>query len=101
MSEKEDYFDLKMLSGTKGYQKLMALWAHEYAAVMKSLQFTASKNNESNWRFQAGILKGFDLAVGQLERALADLEKVGATATDNEATKTVEELLKEVRGEKQ
>jgi uncharacterized protein (UPF0335 family) len=93
-----DYFDLKMLQNMKGFQKLQALWAHEYAIVMKSLQLAAAKNNESNWRFQAGILKGFDIAIGQLERAITDIER------DKEFETTVqrsnEELLKELRGDK-
>lgn len=91
-----DYMDLKALQGMRGYAKLQALWAHEYGEVMRGLHNTASKNNESNWRYKAGILRGFDLAIGQLERALMAMEKEGEA--DNPATKNVEELLKEIRG---
>lgn len=91
-----DYMDLKTVQGLRGYAKLQALWAHEYAKVMETLQKTAAKNNESFWRYQAGILRGFDLAIGQLDRALLQMEKEGET--DSPATKTVEELLKEIKG---
>lgn len=96
MNANSDYMDLKMLHGLRGYQKLQALWAHEYGEVMKTLQKTASKNNESHWRYQAGILRGFDLAIGQLDRALLQMEKEGEG--DSPATKTVEELLREIKG---
>lgn len=96
MNPNEDYFDLKMLQGMKGYQKLQALWAHEGSMVMRSLQNAASKGQESAWRYYAGQMKGFELAITHLERALIQMEKEGAG--DNQATKTVEELLKEVRG---
>jgi hypothetical protein len=92
-----DYFDLKQLQAHRGYQKLQALWAHEYAEVMKGLHTTASRNNETAWRYKAGILRGFDLAIGQLERAMLQMEKEGETETP--ASATVEELMKEIRGE--
>jgi len=99
MSEKEDFYDLKMLQGMRGYQKLQALWAHEGVLLMNSLQKAAAKGQESNWRYYAGQLKGFDLAITHLERALAQMEK--SAELDSPATKTVEELLKEIKGESQ
>lgn len=93
-----DYMDLKMLQGLRGYQKLQALWAHEGARIMASLQNAASKGQESSWRYYAGIAKGFDLAITHLERALIQMEKEGDI--DSPATRTVDELLKDIRGEK-
>ena len=93
-----DYFDLKQLQQSRGYQKLQALWAHEYAALMMGLQRAASKGQESAWRYYAGQLKGADLMTGQLERALVQMEKEGEG--DNPATQDVTELLKELRGTK-
>ena len=93
-----DYMDLKTLQGSTGYQKLQLLWAHEYAKVMEGLQATAAKNNESSWRYKAGMLRGFDLAIGQLERAILQMEKEGET--DNPASAVVDELMKEIRGDK-
>jgi hypothetical protein len=94
MSANRDFVDLKSLQNNIGYQKLQGLWAHEYAQIMQGLQRSASRNNESNWRYKAGEMKGFELAVGQLERALMQLEK--DSDVENPGT---EELLKELRGE--
>lgn len=93
-----DFMDLKMLQGMRGYQKLQALWAHEGALIMNNLQKAAAKGQESAWRYYAGQMKGFDLAITHLERALMQMEKEGEG--DNPATKNVEELLKEIRGDK-
>lgn len=90
-----DYSDLKSLLLNRGYQKLQALWAHEYVVLMRGLQNAAAKGQESAWRYYAGQLKGADLMTGQLERALLQMEKEGEG--DNEGTKTVEEMLKEIR----
>lgn len=91
-----DYVDLKSLQGIRGYQKLQALWAHEGVKIMESLQKSAAKGQESAWRYYAGQMKGFDLAITQLERALLHMEQEGET--ENPAQKTVEELLKEIKG---
>ena len=90
-----DYFDLKNLRASQGYEKLMALWAHEYAAVMTALQKAAAKNQESAWRYYAGQLKGADLMTGLLDRALLQMEKEGEG--DSPATQTVTELLNELK----
>jgi hypothetical protein len=92
-----DYLDLKSLQGNRGYQKLQALWAHEYVMMMASLQKAAAKGQESAWRYYAGQLKGADLMTGILERALLQMEKEGEG--DNPGTADIEELLKEVRGD--
>lgn len=93
-----DYLDLKMLQQSKGYQKLQALWAHEYAVLMIGLQKAAAKNQESAWRYYAGQLKGADLMTGQLDRALLQMEREGEG--DNPGTKSAEELLKELKGDR-
>lgn len=90
-----DYMDLKTVQGMRGYQKLQALWAHEYVLLMAGLQRAAAKGQESAWRYYAGQLKGADLMTGMLDRALLQMEKEGET--DSPATRTVEELLKEIR----
>lgn len=94
-----DYFDLKQLQSSIGYQKLQALWAHEGVLIMHSLQKAAAKGQESAWRYYAGQMKGFDLAITHLGRALLQMEKEGEL--ESPATKTVEELLKELKGEGQ
>lgn len=94
-----DYNDLKSLHLSIGYQKLQALWAHEGAMVMNGLQRAAAKGQESSWRYYAGQMKGFELAIGQLERALLQMEKEGEQDKPNE--KTAAEIIAELRGEKQ
>lgn len=90
-----DYMDLKMLHGMRGYQKLQALWAHEYVRIVDGMRKAAKKGQETNWRYYAGQMEGFDLAVTHLERALLQMEKEGET--DSPATQSVEELLREIR----
>ncbi len=92
-----DYFDLKQLQGSRGYQKLQALWAHEYALLMIGLQKAAAKGQESPWRYYAGQLKGADLMTGMLDRALLQMEKEGEA--ESPATEAVEELMREIRGD--
>jgi hypothetical protein len=93
-----DYMDLRQLQQSRGYQKLQALWAKQYAIVVEGMRKSAKKNQESAWRFYAGQMEGFDLAISQLDRALLQMEKEGESETP--ASATVEELMKEIRGEK-
>lgn len=100
MNAKLDYADLKSLLRHPGYQKLQALWAHEYIVLMRGLQNAAAKSQESAWRYYAGQLKGADLMTGQLDRALLQIEKETEVDASNETTKTPEEILAEIRGER-
>jgi hypothetical protein len=93
-----DYMDLKTLRDSRGYQKLLALWAHEYTALMMGLQKAAAKSQESAWRYYAGQLKGADLMTGQLDRALLQMEKEGEA--ENPGTQDVTELLQELKGDR-
>jgi hypothetical protein len=90
-----DYFDLKNLQQSQGYQKLQALWAHEYILLMQGLQKAGARNQESSWRYYAGQLKGADLMTNLLDRALLQMEKEGEG--DSPATQTVTELLNELK----
>lgn len=93
-----DYFDLKSLQSSPGWVKLQALWAKQYALVIEDLMKTARKGNETSWRFKAGQMQGFDLAIQQLDRALLQMEKEGEDA--NAGPNAVDELMKEIRGDK-
>lgn len=96
-----DYLDLKELQQSKGYQKLQALWGHEYMVLMAGLQKAAAKNQESAWRYYAGQLKGADLMTGQLDRALLQMEREGESETVEKNEKSAAEIIAELRGEKQ
>lgn len=93
-----DYFDLKALQNSIGYQKLQALWAHEGNRIMDSTLKAAAKGQESAWRYYAGQMKGFDIAITHLERALLQMEKEGEAAA-SEPQQSTEDLLRELRGE--
>jgi hypothetical protein len=95
-----DYFDLKALQNSVGYQKLQALWAHEYVKLMEGIQRAGSRGTESAWRFYAGQLKGADLMTQQLERAIMQMEKEGE-AEASSTGKSADEILKELRGERE
>jgi len=91
-----DYLDLKTLQGARGYQKLQALWAHEGTRILESLHRAAARGQESAWRYYAGQMRGFELAITHLERALLQMEQEGDIETP--ASKTVQELLNEIKG---
>lgn len=93
-----DYFDLKRLENTPGYMKLQALWAHEGSKIMESTLKAAAKGQESAWRYYAGQMKGFDMAITHLPRALLQMEKEGEADAENNEQST-EDLLRELRGE--
>lgn len=93
-----DYADLKGLQVSRGYQKLQALWAHEGSKMMEGLQRAAARGQESSWRYYAGQIKGFEIAIAHLDRALIQMEKEGEG--DNPGTRTAEEILNEIRGDK-
>ena len=94
-----DYYDLKNLQNSLGFQKLQALWAHEGARVMESTLKSAAKGQESAWRYYAGQMKGFDLAITHLNRALLQMEKEGEAELENSGQQSTEDLLRELRGE--
>jgi hypothetical protein len=95
-----DFFDLKSLQMNAGYQKLQALWAHEYAVLMTGLQKAGAKGQESAWRYYAGQLKGADLMTGMLDRALLQMEKEGENEAFEKNEKSGTDILAELRGEK-
>jgi hypothetical protein len=71
----QDYFDLKALEKSAGYQKLQALMIHQVSEIEKARDKAASKGSESAWRYWAGVEKGFKLAMTALPRALAEIEQ--------------------------
>lgn len=99
MNAKEDYYDLKALQSMRGYQKLQALWAHEYIKIMEAVQRAGAKGQESAWRYYAGQLKGADVMTQQLERALLQIEKEGEVMSETPASRDVEELFKKIKEE--
>ena len=96
----EDLNDLTNLKHSQGYQKLQALWAVEGQKIMESLQRNSRMaGKDTSLRYYAGMWHGFDLAIGQLERALEELHR--QVGNENEKT-NVDALISKItnmRGE--
>lgn len=95
---KGEYVALKSVQVSEGYKLLQALWTQQGIKIMDAMQKAAARNQESAWRYQAGQMKGFDLAISQLDRALFQMEK--EDDAQSPAQQSIDELLKEVRGDK-
>lgn len=93
-----EYTQLKGLQGSTAYKILQALWAHQGQGIMDAMQKAAARGSESAWRYYAGQMKGFDLAITQLDRALAQMER---DEQNKEEQKTADQLLKEIKGEQE
>lgn len=92
---KGEYAALKSLESHQGFAVLQALWASQGGRIMEAMQKAAARGQESAWRYYAGQLKGFDLAITQLERALAQMDR---EEQNKEEQKTADQLLKEIKG---
>lgn len=91
-----EYSALRSLQNSDGWKVLTALWAKQGLKVMEGLQKAAAKGQESAWRYYAGQMKGFDIAITQLDRALMDMEREDENRVSSEQS-TVEELLKSIK----
>jgi hypothetical protein len=93
-----DYNDLKALELSTGYLKLQALWGHEGQKILDAVKRAGKKGNETSWRYYAGQMEGFELAITHLHRALADMEKTGETEPPQEREPA--DIIAELRGDK-
>lgn len=99
MSDFDDYNDLKSLKNHPGYLKLQALWTRDAQEIMGSLdRVTKLSGKDQPLRYHAGRWNGFNVAIGHLDRALEDMERV---VDNKESDFDLEETLKEIRGDKQ
>lgn len=96
---KGEYIELKGLQHSNAYKMLQALWAHQGIDLMNTLQKKAAIGQESAWRYYAGQVKGFELAISQLDRALMRMEKdgEGSETPDTSAEDAVRELLNQLK----
>lgn len=86
-----DYMDLAEVRGSRGYQKLQALWAEQGLKIMENLNKQSKlTGKDTSLRYYAGQWNGFDLAVGMLERALEDIQR--KLGNERESTK-VDDIL--------
>ena len=89
-----EYQNLKVLQGSNGYKILEELWAIQGKKIMDAFQkATRERSKDESLRWHAGQWQGFDLAVGMLARALADMEREDQNLnSDRDAEKILKEL---------
>lgn len=98
---KAEYNALLQLRQSQGYGLLQGLWALQHQKIISAIRKAGKGNKETSWRYFAGQQEGFELAITQLERAIVDMEKENEDlAASTEAAQQVEELLKQVKGDK-
>lgn len=99
---KSEYNILASLKAHPGWIILQALWAIQHGKVVEATRKAGKQGKESPWRWFAGQLEGFEIAITQLDRAMADMEKENEDiAPSHEAQEQVQALLEKLKGEKQ
>jgi hypothetical protein len=95
-----EYNHLYNLRNSEGYTVLLALWALQHEKIVNAMRKSGKSGKESAWRYYAGQLEGFEVAITQVERAMKDMEEKGEESLANkEAEQQVEDLLKKIKGE--
>jgi repressor of nif and glnA expression len=95
-----EYNHLYSLRNSEGYTVLLALWALQHEKIVNAMRKSGKSGKESAWRYYAGQLEGFEVAITQVERAMKDMEEKGEESLANkEAEQQVEDLLKKIKGE--
>lgn len=96
----KEFVALRGLKDHPGYEVLQALWQAQYEKIQEAMDSAAKRGSETAWRYWAGQDKAFKLAVTQLDRALAQMEKE-AVDVETKPQTIVEKLLAEARGEQE
>lgn len=91
----EHYLALKRLKENKDFHVLEALWAIQGTEILETVKKAASRGQESAWRYRAGEMSGFEMALTQLDRAIAKMETVLENQNFNI---NVDDLIKEIKG---
>lgn len=99
MNERIDFQVLVGLRKSEAYKKLMMLWMQDVSAIELKRDGAAGRNQESAWRYYAGMEKGYKDAILKLDVEIARLEEAGSDPS--QPSETIEKLLSEVRGDKQ
>lgn len=95
-----EYNHLYQLKNSEGYTVLLALWALQHEKIVNAMRRAGKGGKESAWRYYAGQLEGFEVAITQVERAMKDMEEKGEDAVAHvEAQQQVEDLLKRIKGD--
>lgn len=98
MSDLDDYRDLKSLRSHPGFQKLQALWTQNAQEIMRALDRTTKLSGKDQpLRYYAGQWNGFNVAIGRLDIALEEMERVVENKADD---LDLDEVIREIRGDK-
>lgn len=90
------YQMLCRLRDDPAYTLLRALWEKQGRDIVDSLKSAGRRGQESAWRFHAGRMDGFEIAITHLERAISEL----TTKIENESAKiNVDDMIENLRGE--
>lgn len=89
-----EYAALKRLENNPDFQVLRGLWAHQLGKIVNAMRTAGKRGTESAWRYYAGQQEGFELAVTQLERALAEMERQKENA---EEKTNVDQIIEGIR----
>lgn len=95
-----EYTALLQLKASPGWDILQALWIKEHEKIVDAMRRAGKRGNETSWRYFAGQQEGFDLAIMQLHRALAEMESKEEDVHESvEAKQQIDELMKTLKGE--
>lgn len=76
----------------------MELWIEDVTAIEEKRDRCASRNSEMNWKYHAGLEKGYKQCMMRLAGELALIESEGGEVAEEPSAK-IEKLLSEARGE--
>jgi hypothetical protein len=97
---KTEYNSLLQLRTMAGWPILQALWAIQHTKIVEATRKAGKRNRGDIWKYYAGQLEGFEIAITQLERALQEMEKEAAEVEpSSEAKEQVEALIKKLKGD--
>lgn len=98
---KAEYSALIALQNSAGWPVLQSLWALQHRKIVDAARKAGKQGKESAWRWYAGQLEGFEVAITQLDRALEDMRREDENVeASQEAQEQVDELLRKIKGEK-
>lgn len=88
----------KSLKNNPAYKELQFLWLEDISEIEAKRDVSASRGQESAWRYAAGQEKGAKKIVTRLDEEIMRLEDLGGDTKD-EPSEVVARLLDEARGE--
>lgn len=95
----KDFQMFSVLEKSEAYKRLMVLWMQDLTDIESRRDSSASRGQESAWRYWAGQEKGYKRAMMRLNQELTVMEEDGGE-TLAQPSEMIEKLLSEARGDK-